>query len=167
MRAVRHHASIEGIKLSPSHHLGHGDLCASRLYRVRTHCFRTRGCSMKIDRYEEIPIESLTTSRSKARTHCPTREIAKLAQSIKKFGLLTPIIVAPASIAGKYEIVIGQRRFLAVQTLGWTKIFAAILDQRPNDAQVRAILLTESEQHQPLRPKDYISNSPLSRAARS
>jgi ParB/RepB/Spo0J family partition protein len=120
---------------------------------------------MKIDRYEEIPIVSLTTSRSKARAHSPTREIAKLAQSIKKLGLLTPIIVAPASIAGKYEIVIGQRQALAVQTLGWAKIFAAILDQRLSDTQVRVILLTESEQHQPLRPKDYISISLLSRAS--
>ena len=106
---------------------------------------------MKIDRYEEIPIESLTNSRLKGRALCQTKEIAKLAQSIKKLGLLSPIIVAPASVAGKYEIVIGSRRFLAVQTLGWAKIFAAILDQRLNDAQVRVILLAESEQNQPVQ----------------
>jgi hypothetical protein len=110
-----------------------------------------QGGLMKLDSYEEIPIESLTPSRSKGRVLCPAKEIAKLAQSIKKLGLLTPIIVAPASIAGKYEIVIGRRRFLAVQTLGWAKIFAVILDQRPNDTQMRAILLTESQQNQLLQ----------------
>jgi ParB family chromosome partitioning protein len=103
---------------------------------------------MKIDRYEEIPLEILTTNRSKGRALCPAKEIAKLAQSIKKLGLLNPIIVAPASEAGKYEIVIGRRRFLAIQTLGWPRIFAVILDQRPNDTQMRAILLTESQQNQ-------------------
>ena len=111
---------------------------------------------MKINRFEEIPIESLTTSRSKMRTLCPAGEIAELTKSLKKLGLLNPIIVAPASVAGKYEIVIGQRRFLAVQTLGWAKIFAGILDQRPNDAQMRAILLTESQQNQVLQPEHHI-----------
>jgi ParB family chromosome partitioning protein len=109
---------------------------------------------MKMDRYEEIPIESLTISRSKTRTLCPAREIADLAQSIKKLGLLTPIIVASARVAGKYKVVMGERRFLAVQTLGWATIFAAILDQRPNETQMRAILLTESRQNQ-LQPEDY------------
>jgi ParB family chromosome partitioning protein len=111
---------------------------------------------MKIDRYEEIPIQSLTTRRSKGRALCPPKEIAKLAQSIRKLGLLAPIIVAPASIAGKYEIVIGRRRFLAVQTLGWAKIFAVILDQRPSDTQMRAILLTESQQNQFLQPEHRV-----------
>jgi ParB family transcriptional regulator, chromosome partitioning protein len=111
---------------------------------------------MKIDSYKEIPIENLITSRSKTRTLCPAKEIAKLAQSIKKFGLLKPIIVAPASIVGKYEIVIGQRRFLAVQVLGWAKIFAAILDQRPSQTQIKAILLARSQQNKLLQPKDYV-----------
>ncbi len=138
--------STERIKLSPVH--------KPRLNRARTHYFRTGGCIMKIDRYEEIPIESLTISRSKTRTLCPAREIADLAQSIKKLGLLTPIIVASARVAGKYKVVMGERRFLAVRTLGWATIFAAILDQRPNETQMRAILLTESRQNQ-LQPEDY------------
>jgi ParB/RepB/Spo0J family partition protein len=106
---------------------------------------------MKIDRYEEIPLENLTIGASQARVRKVNKGIGELAQSIKDLGLLVPIFVAPAGAAGKYEIITGRRRFLAVQALGWTKIPACVLDQKPSEDVAKAIALTESKSHQPLQ----------------
>ena len=111
---------------------------------------------MKIDRYEEIPLENITIGVSQARTRGIDKGIDDLAQGIKKLGLLEPIIVAPAGAAGKYEIITGQQRFLAVPALGWKKICAGILDQKPNEDVVKTIALTESKVPQPLKEKDLI-----------
>ena len=57
-------------------------------------------------------------------------ELAELAQSLKTNGLLQPITVRPA--AGGYELVAGERRLRAAQSIGWADIPAQIreLDDR-------------------------------------
>jgi ParB family chromosome partitioning protein len=53
--------------------------------------------------------------------------IQELTDSIKKIGLLTPIIVRP-SISGRFEIVAGNRRFMACKRLGRKKIPCCIVE---------------------------------------
>lgn len=48
-------------------------------------------------------------------------DISSLAHSIKKMGLLQPIILRQIS-DDRYEVVDGRRRFAALQQLGWTAI---------------------------------------------
>ena len=50
-----------------------------------------------------------------------------LADSIKDKGLLNPLIVRGCG-DGTYELIAGQRRFLACQRLGWETIPAIIRD---------------------------------------
>ena len=47
--------------------------------------------------------------------------IGDLANSIKEKGLLSPITVRVRTDGG-YELIVGQRRFLAYQKLGWKTI---------------------------------------------
>lgn len=48
-------------------------------------------------------------------------DIDKLAESIRKIGLLRPIVVRTNS-SGSFEILSGNRRFNACKKLGWRKI---------------------------------------------
>jgi ParB family chromosome partitioning protein len=53
--------------------------------------------------------------------------ILELADSIKKIGLLSPILVRITE-AGKFEIVAGSRRFKSCKSLGWKKIQCHIVE---------------------------------------
>lgn len=73
-------------------------------------------------------------------------KIKELAQSIKTYGLLQPIIVTPDGDG--YCIVAGERRFLACSELGWSEIPAVIRDYR--DSALAAVALIENLQREDL-----------------
>jgi len=54
-------------------------------------------------------------------------DIEDLAKSIAEQGLLSPITVLKSADGG-YELIIGQRRYLACKRLGWKKIPAIVRD---------------------------------------
>ena len=60
----------------------------------------------------EIPLDALTVSNLNARKDLQAGEedsgIEELATSIKKQGLLSPLIVRPKD-KGRYEVLVGQR----------------------------------------------------------
>ena len=66
-----------------------------------------------VKEYLQIPLDSLEIGRGQARTREVYTGIAELADSIRKVGLLEPIVVCEGVQEGKYEILTGQRRFLA------------------------------------------------------
>ena len=59
-------------------------------------------------------------------------------------GLLQPIIVCEAREPGKWEILTGQRRFLAHKMLNRKTIAAAVLDSRVDAHEAKAISITEN-----------------------
>ena len=98
----------------------------------------------KIMTYREIPLDDLTIGKGQVRTQNTGQEIDELAKSIKTQGLLQPIVVCVAREKGKWEILTGQRRFLAHKCLGMEKISAAVLDERVDEGQAKAISITEN-----------------------
>jgi ParB family chromosome partitioning protein len=98
----------------------------------------------KIVEYREIPLGDLKVGKAQVRTHDPGRDIEQLATSIEKQGLLQPIVVCEAEEAGKWEILTGQRRFLAHRMLKRDTITAAILDERVDAGEAKAISITEN-----------------------
>lgn len=93
---------------------------------------------MKNGKYVEIPVDSLEIGQSQVRTDL-TKGVDDLASSIAKQGLLNPITVVPLP-SGNYEIVAGQRRYLACRRLGYTAIPAMVRE----DADALAVSLTEN-----------------------
>ena len=83
-------------------------------------------------------------------------DILELAASIDKQGLLQPICVCPAKKEGAFEILIGQRRFAAHQELGREQIMASIFDEEVEEAEAKAISLTENMCRVDMPAKDYI-----------
>lgn len=109
----------------------------------------------KIVEFAEIPLEKLQIGTSQVRLSEVGKDINELAESIRKQGLLEPILVAPIG-DDRYEIVLGQRRFLAHQSLGLKTIRAGILSETVDEATAKVISVTENLVRRDLNRKDLI-----------
>ena len=65
----------------------------------------------------EIPLDHLTVARINARTHGATEPLDTLAASIRAQGVLQPLLVRPVAGGDHFEIVAGQRRYLACRRI--------------------------------------------------
>lgn len=75
-----------------------------------------------------------------------------LANSIKEKGLLNPIMVMEKA-GGKYELIVGQRRFLACRKLGW-KTIPAIIRDKLDDTDATILSLIENVHRADMSPID-------------
>lgn len=93
----------------------------------------------------DLPLEKISIGKGQVRMTVGTEALDELVESIRVQGLLEPIIVFEAEgEADRYEVIAGQRRFLASQKLGSTTI-KALIRQRPADiADAKAMSLTEN-----------------------
>ena len=88
-----------------------------------------------------IPLEDLKIGKGQIRLRNVGAEIDELAESIRVLGLLEPILVARTDNE-KFEILAGQRRFLAVERLGHKEILAVV---REPVSEVRAKTISLAE----------------------
>ncbi len=102
------------------------------------------GTLAKIKEVKEIPLNKLVIGKGQVRTSDAGKEIDELAESIKTMGLLEPIVVCAGDKKGTYEILTGQRRFLAHQLLKKNTILAAVLDKSVDTSTAKAISITEN-----------------------
>lgn len=105
---------------------------------------------------KKLPLAILTIGRGQIRLRDVSVGINELAQSIAKQGLLQPIVVAPAGEEGKYEIILGQRRFLAHKELGHDTIVAQILDEKVGEIEAKVLSLTENMMRRDISRRDKI-----------
>ena len=109
-----------------------------------------------ITEFKEIPLADLIIGLAQVRIRDVAKEVDELADSISKVGLLEPILVGPAEEDGKYEIITGQRRFLAHQELDRETIWAAILDERVDEVTAKVLSVTENLVRRNLHSRDLI-----------
>jgi ParB family chromosome partitioning protein len=76
--------------------------------------------------------------------------LAELASSIEASGLLQPVVVR--SSHGGYELIAGERRWRAVQRLGWQKLPAVV--KEVSDQELLTLALIENLQRDELSPID-------------
>lgn len=98
----------------------------------------------RIVEYRDISLDDLTIGKGQARVQDVGKGVEDLADSIRVQGLLHPIVVCSAAGEGKWEILTGQRRFLAHKMLKRDAITAAVLDQRVGEQEAKAISITEN-----------------------
>lgn len=101
----------------------------------------------------ELPVSSVLPNPLQPRTRMNEAELVELAASIEASGLLQPVVVRPRN--GKYELIAGERRWRAVQRLGWTKIPAVVRDV--DDQTLLTLALIENLQRDDLTPIDEAS----------
>ncbi len=99
---------------------------------------------------QSISIEQITTNSKQPRQTFYESSLEELAQSIRERGVLEPIVVRPKD--GKYEIVMGERRYRASQLAGLSEIPAVVRDMTDEDAAADALL--ENFQREDLNPID-------------
>ena len=85
-----------------------------------------------------------------------SKEVDELADSIRQVGLLEPIVVCESETPGKFEIITGQRRFMAHQELQLDKIMAAVLDERVDETMAKVLSVTENLVRRDLNSADLI-----------
>ena len=77
-------------------------------------------------RIQRIPLERIHPGPWQARSQADASSIERLAASIERFGLLSPLLLRRCS-AGEYELVAGFRRLQALKMLGYREAEAIIL----------------------------------------
>ena len=90
-----------------------------------------------------IHISSIEANPYQPRTKFDEEALNELAQSIKTYGLIQPVTVRPVG-SGKYQLISGERRFLAAQIAGLTEIPAFV--RTVDDAQSIQMALVENIQ---------------------
>ena len=86
-------------------------------------------------------IGDLTANKYQPRTHFNEEKLDELANSIRKNGIIQPIAVREDKVdPGRYEIIAGERRWLAAQKAGLHEIPIVILDLDDNEALEVAIV---------------------------
>ena len=99
----------------------------------------------------KIAIKDLSRNKFQPRKNFNKESLEELTNSIREQGVIQPIIVRPDKTNdGKYEIIAGERRWLASQNAGLHEIPVVILDVDDNKSLEFAIV--ENVQRQDLNP---------------
>ena len=111
----------------------------------------TEKTTIKDDRINRVAISDLIRNPYQPRETFNKTKLEELANSIKKNGIIQPIAVRPnKSEAGKYEIVAGERRWLAAQKAGLHDIPVTVLDL--SDVESLEVAIVENIQRDDLNP---------------
>jgi len=98
------------------------------------------------EQLRKLPIEAINRGPFQPRVHFEPEALEELAASIRKQGVLQPIVVR--SSGDEYELIAGERRWRAAQLAGLTEIPAVIRDL--DDSAAAAIALIENIQRENL-----------------
>lgn len=97
---------------------------------------------------DEIDIELIKPNPTQPRTYFKKEELEELAESIKKNGLLQPILVRKKDDA--YEIVAGERRWQACKIIEMKKVPVRVVEA--DDDRAIILALVENVQRTDLNP---------------
>ncbi len=90
-------------------------------------------------RFAELPVASIQPNARQPRQDFDEEAMTELVHSVREIGLLQPIVVRPSG-ADRYELVMGERRWRAVQQAGLPTIPAIVRDAQ-DDEMLRDALL--------------------------
>jgi len=93
-------------------------------------------------RFAELPVADIHPNRKQPRNVFDEDDMAELVHSVREIGVLQPIVVRTSTEAGSepYELVMGERRWRAVQAAGLETIPAIIRDTTDDDLLRDALL---------------------------
>src|SRR5438093_1329345 len=96
-----------------------------------------------------LDIDLVEPNRKQNRSIFDPDRLQELANSIKEQGVLQPILVRPI-VAGRYEIIAGERRYRACKIVGLKHIPAIVKESDDTGSMVSAFL--ENAQREDLSP---------------
>jgi len=99
----------------------------------------------------KISIKDINRNKLQPRKYFDKSRLEELTNSIKEQGVIQPIVVRPDKYSeGKYEIVAGERRWLASQNAGLHEVPVVIIDI--DDSKSLEFAIVENVQRQDLNP---------------
>ena len=103
--------------------------------------------------YRVIQLASIDSDPTQPRREFDDEKLHELAESIKMYGVLSPILVRPGPNTGRYTIISGERRYRAAKLAGLVDV-PALIDQKAEGSEDRtlAIQLVENLQRADLTP---------------
>jgi ParB family chromosome partitioning protein len=93
----------------------------------------------EVAQQNEVSIDSISPNPRQPRTVFDESALNELIASIKEIGILQPPVVRQTS-AGKYELIMGERRFRAAKAAG-LKSIPVIIRQTPDNELLREALI--------------------------
>jgi len=103
----------------------------------------------ELNQLNTVSISDLSRNPYQPRQHFSEEKLEELSNSIKKNGVIQPIAVRPNKTEnGKYEIVAGERRWIAAQRAGLHEIPVRILDL--SDVESLEVAIVENIQRDDL-----------------
>mgnify|MGYP001441201756 FL=1 len=107
--------------------------------------------TLETNQLNMVAIADLSRNPYQPRQNFKEEKLEELSKSIKKNGIIQPIAVRPSkSNAGKFEIIAGERRWLAAQRAGLHEIPVTILDI--SDVESLEVAIVENIQRDDLNP---------------
>jgi ParB family chromosome partitioning protein len=97
----------------------------------------------------QLPVEQIDRNPYQTRSRFDETALAELAESIKASGVVQPILVRP-QLNGRFQLIAGERRWLASQRAGKTTV-PAIVKQVSNE-QAMEMTIVENLQREDLNP---------------
>jgi ParB family chromosome partitioning protein len=98
-----------------------------------------------------LHVDEITSGKFQPRTRFTEEYLKELSESIRRNGIMQPIVVRPNPLdLTKYEIIAGERRWRAAKMAGLTQVPVIIRDI--NDQQALELALIENIQRQDLTP---------------
>ena len=109
------------------------------------------GDSSKNVQTNKVSIKDIKRNKFQPRKYFSKESLDELTNSIKEQGVIQPIVVRPSkSSEAKYEIIAGERRWLASQNAGLHEVPVVVLDV--DDVKSLEFAIVENVQRQDLNP---------------
>lgn len=99
-----------------------------------------------------VALDKITLPSTQPRRYFDPGAMQSLVDSVKKDGILQPLLVRP--VGDKYELVAGERRYRAAQEVGLTEVPVTVRDM--SDEQAVQYALTENLQREDLNPVEEV-----------
>ncbi|WP_436667138.1 nucleoid occlusion protein [Latilactobacillus sakei] len=103
--------------------------------------------SSSVNQVVMVPVAAIVPNRFQPRKVFNADHIGELASTIEQHGLLQPIVLREYEDQ-KFEIIAGERRFRAIQTLKWAELPAIV--QKMDDHETASMALIENLQREEL-----------------
>jgi len=97
----------------------------------------------------DIPVDMVDPNPYQTRSHVREESLKELAESIKVSGVVQPVVVRPLP-SGRFQLVAGERRWLASKRAGKTTIPAVV--REISNEQAMEITIIENLQREDLNP---------------
>lgn len=99
----------------------------------------------------EIDIDKIIENPDQARSYIDEKALTSLKNSIRREGLLHPLVVFKNAKDDQYTLKAGHRRLMALKELGFTKVDCHVLK---NDKQASIVAVTTNEFAEDIHPID-------------